>query len=238
MRSYISYEELEELGDTIVKAYTSKTKRYNALCVDIDGLVTDYLGINVIYESIAENDPNKIAFLSNGKQPLLVYHNGEKEEIIFPKNTAVLDRFLLNEAESSRRRFTLAHEGAHSVIAKQNPMQDVGCFHNQFDPERIYTLEEQKELMSFSEAQADRLASVLLMPRFILEKVMSQYKCAKGLRVYGWNVFAPEDKVKLRKIADCMSVSYMALTIRLRTLGWLSSCDLTEYLEKKLQLGG
>ncbi len=41
MRSYISYDELEELGETIVRAYINKTKRYNAYCVDIDGLVTD-----------------------------------------------------------------------------------------------------------------------------------------------------------------------------------------------------
>ena len=45
MRSYISYDELEELGETIVRAYINKTRRYNALCVDIEGLVTDYLGL-------------------------------------------------------------------------------------------------------------------------------------------------------------------------------------------------
>lgn len=49
MRSYISYSELEELGETIVKAYLRKTNRCNALCVDIDGLVTDYLGLKVVY---------------------------------------------------------------------------------------------------------------------------------------------------------------------------------------------
>lgn len=238
MRSYISYDELEELGETIVRAYISKTRRYNTTCLDIEGLVTEYLGLTVVYETIAEDDPNKIAYLSNGKRPLWVNREGKRKQVVFPKNTAVLDKVLLHEKESSRRRFTLGHEGAHSVIAKQNPMQDIGCFHNEFDPERIYTLEEQKELMSFSEAQADRLASVFLMPRFILQKVMKKYKCENGLPVYGWNVFAPKDKIKLRNIADCMGVSYQALVIRLRTLGWLIPHDLTEYLEKDLQLGG
>mgnify|MGYP001054699515 CR=1 FL=1 len=234
MRSYISYSELEELGETIVKAYLRKTNGCNALCVDIDGLVTDYLGLKVVYENIAEDDPNKIAFLSNGKRPLWVSRNGERIQIVFPKGTAVLDKVLLSESESSRRRFTLGHEGAHSVIAKQNPMQDVGCFHNEFDSERVYTIKEQRELMSFSEAQADRLSSVFLMPRFILRKVMKKYNCEKGLPVYGWNVFAPEDKLKLRKISDCMGVSYQALVIRLKTLGLLIQCDLTEYLENDL----
>ena len=117
-------------------------------------------------------------------------------------------------------------------------MQDVACFHNEFDPERIYTVEEQRELLSFSEAQADRLSSVFLMPRFILSKVMKKYKCENGLPVYGWNVFTPEDKIKLRQMADCMGVSYQALVIRLKTLGLLIPHDLTEYLEKGLQLGG
>ena len=67
--------------------------------------------------------------------------------------------------------------------------------------------------MSFSETHADRLSSVFLMPRFILRKVMKKYKCENGLPVYGWNVFALEDKLKLRKMADCMGVSFRALVI-------------------------
>lgn len=238
MRSYISYEELEELGETIVKDYIKKTKRYDTHCVDIEGLVTDYLGLSVVYETIAEDDPNKIAFLSNGKRPLTINRNGHKTTVVFPKNTVVIDKVLLAENESSRRRFTIGHEGAHCIIAKQNPMQDVGCFHNEFDPKRQYTLEEQKELLSFSESQADRLSSVFLMPRFILQKVMKQHQCENGLPVYGWNVFAPDDKIKLRKMADCMGVSHQALVIRLRTLGLLISHDLTEYIEHDLHLGG
>ena len=95
MRSYISYDELEELGETIVRAYINKTRRYNALCVDIEGLVTDYLGLTVVYETIVEDDLNKIAFLSNGKRPLRVVRDGKRVEVVFPKNTAVLDKVLV-----------------------------------------------------------------------------------------------------------------------------------------------
>ena len=238
MRSYISNSELEELGETIVRTYLCKKGLHDTNCVDIEGLVTEYLGLNIEYETFAEDDPNKIAYLSNGKRPIRVYRDGEVKEMLFPKGTAVLEKVLLYENESSRRRFTLGHEGAHSIIAKQNPMQDVGCFYSEFDPERVYTYDERKELMSFSELQANRLASVFLMPRFILQKVMKKYECENGLPIYGWNVFAPKDKIKLRNIADCMGVSYQALVIRLKTLGLLIPHDLTEYLENDLQLGG
>ena len=238
MRSYISNSELEELGETIVSAYLCKKGLHDTNCLDIEGLVTEYLGLNIEYETFAEDDPNKIAYLSNGKRPIRVYRDGEVKEMLYPKGTAVLEKVLLYENESSRRRFTLGHEGAHSIIAKQNPMQDVGCFYSEFDPERVYTYDERKELMSFSELQANRLASVFLMPRFILQKVMKKFECEKGLPIYGWNVFAPKDKIKLRNIADCMGFSYQALVIRLKTLGLLIPHDLTEYLENDLQLGG
>ena len=67
---------------------------------------------------------------------------------------------------------------------------------------------------------------------------MKKFGCENGLPVYGWNVFAPEDKQKLRKMADCMGVSFQALVIRLKTLGHLIPRDLTVYLENDLQLGG
>ena len=238
MRSYISNEELEELGETIAVAYLNKTKRYNTHCVDIEGLVTDYLGLTIVYETIAEPDPNKLAYLSNGRRALWVNRGGEKKEVLFPKHTAVLDKVLLFEHESSRRRFALAHEGAHSIIAKQNPMQDVACFYSEFDPERLYTKEEQRELLNFSEAQASRLGSIFLMPRCNLQRVMKKYGCENGLPVYGWSVFAPKEKRILRNMADCMGVSHQTLIIRLKTLGLLIPHDLTEYLEKNLQLGG
>ncbi len=91
---------------------------------------------------------------------MTIIHDGQKTAVVFPKNTVIVDKFLLSEKESSRRRFTLGHEGAHSVIAKQNPMQDIVCFHNEFDPERHYSFDEQREPLSFSESQADRLSSI------------------------------------------------------------------------------
>lgn len=128
MRSYISFGELEELGETIVREYLRKTKRYNALCVDIEGLVTDYLGLAVVYKNIAEDDPNKIAFLSNGKRPLWVSRNEERIQVVFPKGTVVMDKVLLHENESSRRRFTLGHEGATALLQNKILCRMSGAF--------------------------------------------------------------------------------------------------------------
>lgn len=91
---------------------SAKTKRYDTHCVDIEGLVTDYLGLTVVYENIAEDDPNKIAFLSNGKRPLLVFREGKRVQVVFSKNTAVLDKVLLKKMKAAvggLRSVTKAH---------------------------------------------------------------------------------------------------------------------------------
>ena len=96
--------------------------------VDIEGLVTDYLGLTVVYENIAEDDPNKIAFLSNGKRPLWVSRNGERIQVVFPKGTVVMDKVLLHENESSRRRFTLGHEARTALLRNKILCRMSGAF--------------------------------------------------------------------------------------------------------------
>ena len=169
--------------------------------------------------------------------------NENNQEIKLDVINHLINRILMSGTEN----FSYQDTVYVSNVLRKLGIQDVNNFMKQvykLQEERkennklINIYEEQKELLSFSETQADRLGSVFLMPRFILKRVMKKYGCEECLNVYGWNVFAPEDKIKLRKIADCMGVSYQALVIRLKTLGWLIPHDLTEYLEKDLQLGG
>jgi integrase len=108
--------------------------------VDIDGIAR-HIGLSVRYESIAENDKDKIAFLSDGLRPLAVYRGNEPELIIFPKDTVILDKFLLRSGEETRRRFSLAHEVGHKIIFLTDPTQQAACFETLMDNERSYTID-------------------------------------------------------------------------------------------------
>ena len=132
MRSYISYDELEELGETIVRAYINKTRRYNALCVDIEGLVTDYLGLTVVYETIVEDDLNKIAFLSNGKRPLRVVRDGKRVEVESQKTQRCSTRYCSMKERAAAvdsRLVTKAHT-ASSPSRTQCRMWDAFITHS------------------------------------------------------------------------------------------------------------
>ena len=234
MKSFVSVNEVNELCEALILDFMKSTKH---ICVDIEGFVTDYLYLNVIYIPFAETDTSKFGFLSDGKQGLWVYKNKKKEYVVFPKYTIVIDKYLLREDESGRRRFTLAHEAGHYLLSKHNPEQTVPSYRRTFDAERDYTKEEISEMFSLGEFFADKMAACLLMPRFIIEKAMIKYYKNKLIPVYGNNIFASEDKVKLRNMADDIGVSYSALVIRLKNLCCFDYHEAVEYIDKYLKVG-
>ena len=78
--------------------------------------------------------------------PLRVIRNREPQTIVFPADTVVIDRFLLQVRNSARRRFTLAHEAAHIILNRS--YNGVPSRYNRvFDPEQSYTVDE----LSYSE---------------------------------------------------------------------------------------
>lgn len=153
-------------------------------------------------------------------QPRMQFYIDYAAEIygIYLKYTIVLDQYLLHEAESGRRRFTLAHEAGHYLLCRHNPEQTVPSYRRTFDAEREYTKQEIEEMFSLNEFWADKMAACLLMPDFIVKKAVNKYYKNKKVAVYGNSIFASKDKIRLRKMADEIGVSFSALIIRLKHL--------------------
>ena len=78
--------------------------------------------------------------MSDGIRPLWVVRGNEKKQVLFPKNTVVLEKYLQTQTEIGRKRFTIAHEGAHFVLSKHIPAQTdaYAAFHSEFDTEMVY----------------------------------------------------------------------------------------------------
>ena len=237
MKCLASFQELDALGEGLVRDYTNKTRRWNAICLDIEGFIKDYLGLSVVYEKFAEEDRSKIGYLANGVDPLLVYRGGVIAEVIFPKNTIVIDEYLLKEKESSRRRFTLAHEAAHMILEKHIPMQAQPCFHSDFQGENPYSREDLKRIFSLNETCANRLGAAILMPAFLVAKAMSKYFKNERIICYD-GVFSQKMKLALQRMADALGVSYSALVNRLRELNLMDYRPMDEYIANGLGFGG
>lgn len=237
MNNYVSRAELYEISDGLIKLYLD-TKKQALQYIDIENFITDYLKLKIEYTCFAEADKSKMGFLADGQTPLLIYIDGKSNPVIFPKNTIVLDKFLLADKENGRRRFTMAHEAAHYILNRVQNNVSVARFHNEFDKERAYTKEEFAEMFGTAEWQADTMAGALLMPRGFVEKAVSKFYKSGVIKIYGGNTFAGDDKLIIRKIANHLKVSYTALVIRLRNLELLEYHDIFEFISKELKLGG
>lgn len=234
MKDYIPNRELEELGNGLVSSFIKWSgMRHAPKCIDIVG-VAEYLGLNVVYEHFAEDEPDKIGFLSDGKTPLKVRRNGKVVSFPFPLGTIVLDTVLRADAESGRRRFTIAHEIAHYVICKHNPVPQ---FHQIYDTTRNYTAEEMKRHLNVEEMQADRLAAVILMPEATVKKALLDFHRGYPVAVYGQNIINGDDRKTIHRMAGCLGVSFTALFIRLKELGLLDYRPVTEYVDTTLRGG-
>ena len=207
MRNFLSRAEADEICDSLMERYHEGK---GVPCVDIDGFVKDVLHCPVFYEAFAEKDLDKIGFCGDGISKLKVYREGKPVSVVFPRDTIVLERYLLRAEEQNRRRFTLAHEAGH-VLANRMGAGQTAYFH---------------------------LAASLLMPRFLVRQELERHTEGKCLPVYGERVFRPQEKAILSEMARAMGVSYTALVIRLDNLGVLSHHPLSEYLSKELGLGG
>ncbi len=234
MNKRLPYRELDELGEGIVLSYLKRSGMSQSLkCVDIEGLANS-LGLQVTYEKFAEEDTDKIGFLADGITPLRVLRAGKVVPFVFPLGTIVLDTLLLRDNESGRCRFTIAHEAAHFILDKHYPQPQ---FHRIYDAQQAYSLQQLREHFNIMETEADKLAAALLMPRFLVDRTITDLNNGNHIRVFGGNVLSSGDRIMIDRMASQLGVSFTALFIRLRQFHLLEYRPLEEYLSDTLWKG-
>ena len=240
MKRFTTNDEIENLCEAMIKDFF-KSKHYtNVMCVDIEAFVQEYLGVPIVYETFAEPDPGRVGFLSDGKRPLLVRRGNKVEQVVFPARTAVIEKYLLNQKESARRRFSIAHEGAHDVLGRHIPLQTspAAAFHSEFDPEMRYTQDMLKEMLSVNECFTNRAAACFLMPGFLVARVLKRHNKEKKVIVYDNGILSQDQKILIQKMADTLGVSYTAFYHRLGELDLFDRRPIEEYLHSGLCYGG
>jgi len=233
-----TYGEIETLCEAMIKDFMKRKHYTNSRCVDIEAFVTEYLGIPIVYETFAEPDPGRIGFLSDGSRPVWIIRGNTKKQVVFPERTAVIDSCLQRPNEIGRKRFTIAHEGAHYILNKHVPIQAQAAFHSDFDGEMVYSRDMLHEMMSIDEAFANRAAACCLMPQFLVQRNLNRYNSGEKLPAYDGCVLAPEQKLLIQKMADAMGVNYSPLFTRLKELDLLEFHPIGEYLQSEFYCGG
>ena len=240
MKRFTTNDEIENLCEAMIKDFF-KSKHYtNVMCVDIEAFVREYLGVPIVYETFAEPDPGRIGFLSDGKRPLLVRRGGKTEQVLFPARTAVIESYLQNPKESARKRFTIAHEGAHDFMDRHIPLQasPAAAFHSEFDPEMTYTPDMLKTMLNVNECFTNRAAACFLMPGFLVARVLKRHNNSQKVILYDNGILSQDQKILVQKMANALGVSYRAFYNRLMELNLFDRRPVEEYLHAGLRYGG
>ena len=227
---YYSFEEIDELGETLVKKYIKDKNLKNVWCVDVEGIATELLGCTIVHAQIAEADPNKTGFYSDGVTPIKIYKDNKVQSVIFPANTIVVDMPMRLKRNNAQERFTIMHEGGHKMLGSHSPRLVRACYESKFDKEYEYNKEELLRVFNSCEVYANRFAAAVLMPRFLLDKALKQYNNGEYINIYGSYLIKESDKIVIQKIANRLGVSYTALLNRFKSLKMFNAKDADEFL--------
>ena len=219
MKKIYSNEDVERVGAEVIVSYLRRIGKGEEIpdCIDIDDFVANYLHCPVVYENIHKSS-DCLGYVSNGVKPLLVYRDNKVLEVVFPKDTIILDKFYLLDGQETKRRFTLAHEAGHIITDRINRINQEACYHENNDVQ-ARTKPELKCRYSILEVFANRFAACLLMPTESVKKYIHTYFGHDKIMLDEYGHLSTYDKALLQDIADKMNVSFSALLLRLNELG-------------------
>ena len=215
---FMNNDEIELTCSQMLDQYFTSIGAKNKILpsIDIDSFVMNYLHCTVVYESIAANS-NCLGFASDGVAKIWISRNGRKREVLYPRDTIVLDKYLTTPGNESKRRFVLGHEAGHVITSRIYGNQ--AAYHNHvFDNEANYNQQLLIDQFNIYEIQADRISACLLMPKPVVLKYLETYLNTHKVIKYEEVGISRYDQSMLLRIASEMKVSITALMIRLKEL--------------------
>ena len=227
---YLNNKQIDNICNVITDRYTEKKLEEGKIVrqIDIEDLAINFLGCNIVYENINEEE-DCLGFLSDGIVPLPVIRNGRKVEVVFPKDTIVIDNYLNFPKQLNRKRFTIAHEAGHVV---KNRMYNIS--RPEYSHEGGIILESAPALhrrYSYKEVESNRFAASLLMPESTVAMLMHKLFEDKKIIRYPGNILGGEDTDTVASMAKFFGVSYSAMVYRLKDLGYFEDGELETYVE-------
>ena len=239
MYYYHTNDEIDEIGEGLIRKYN-----YQAFIqgdpTDIEGFIADHLNYRIVYDRLADKDAGRMAFLADGKDTMWVWRDGKRVEVIPPEGMIVIDEFLRQEKNKTRRRFVLAHEAGHIIMDLLSNKPVTAAYNNEFDSEREYSLQDFAAMFNINENKATSMGVALLMPKtLVVNRVRALIAPHKRILLYGSSVLCDSDRAIISQVAEHYQVSYKSMFYRLRDLKLFEPRDIDEYIVKSLgNIGG
>jgi len=227
---YHTNDEINEIGEGLIRKYNYQAFIQGAP-TDIEGFITEHLNYRLVYDRLATKDAGKLAFLADGKETLMVWRDGKRVEVLPPEGMIIVDEFLYQEKNKTRKRFVLAHEAGHIIMDLLNNRPITAAYNNEFDNEQDYSIKDLSVLFDIRESRATSMGVALLMPKsLVINRVAAMIGASKRIPLYGSSVLSDGDRILISKLAEHFQVSYKSMFYRLRDLKLFAPKEIDDYL--------
>ena len=228
---YLSQENIEQIGNSILRDYEKRYPTNPHIPVDIEKFAQNYLGLQIEYQKLSETE--SILGLTSYKGIILelAFSDGSVH-LSVPEDTILLDEHLERAINLRRRRFTIAHECAHQIIARIEESKTGCSFRRALITGQTYSCRDLHTKEDWSEWQANALGAVLLIPKMELIEELEKGFTPFVPTLYGNRLNAPDYK-RVKELSDIFCVSMAAMKIRLKELKRLITKPASEYADPR-----
>lgn len=232
----LSKKEIEIIGERFIADFCPDALT-NPQPIDVDSFVESYLGMTPDYQYLSHNGIYLGMTVFNDTDKVVVFcpETGRAEYIHAKARTVIIDNQLLENNQEHRYRFTMMHEGSHDIchsgFFSYNPNQ-LSFFTDAPPPMIQCRVDNYKyggqankawDDHDWMEWQANKLGSVLLMPKravnLLCEKYGHKYSNQPQLR----------HALLVGDVSRTFNVSPISADIRLKDLGYIPQDDTTDY---------
>ena len=221
-----SGEELDEYGEHLLADFSSYLLTAPQE-IDIDRFVTRYLHMQQDFQYLSHCGVylGMTVFQTTNYIPVFCPETGLAEYASASAGTIIVDNSLMDESQEHRYRFTVGHEGSHSILHPSYFLNSIGAANEVSIPYMRCRADFALSASDFAnqspilwteerraEQQANRLASAILMPKCMVKILLARtpYRCQ-----FDWAQIAGE------KISATFNVSYEAAFYRLKELHYI-----------------
>ena len=215
----LSRKDLEALAVQILRDALPFPLDNGTRCIPIEQLARYYLGLETRYEKLCDWG-ELIGLTTFAGIMLKLRRNLREETITVEADTILLDESLNPPEMKPRRRFTVAHECAHQILSRYEEAIMGHSRRSKFQLGQTYSCRELSNKSDWEEWQANVLASVLLMPKTVVEYVLELCGVTEVFHLNGNKPGDFDEWSKYMKAAKTLGVSKQALAIRLWQLGY------------------
>lgn len=225
----LSRKQIDIIGENLIREFNPDALKQPQE-IDIDLFAQDYLGMEQDFQYLSHCGVylGMTVFNDTEKVPVYDPQNNRADYISAKAHTVIIDKTLLAENQEHRYRFTMGHEASHEFLHKEyfayDPNQMTIFDFIEAEPAPMVQCRIDSKKMDSSEKstcwndrdwmewQANALSSAMLMPKSMVELVVSQVKrkpCPKHLLAY----------FSVMKVSEVFNVSFEAAMYRLKQLG-------------------